>query len=116
MTSPSMLSRLQRAQWAVRASLALGVAASVAANTLHTQRNPISQPRIRNAARLRPVHRRAGRELDRRATGADGLRFGAAMRVAALVSAQPDIRTVDLASAVGISRRHTRRRRLRRAT
>ncbi|MDG4793499.1 DUF2637 domain-containing protein [Micromonospora sp. WMMD1082] len=36
-------SRLQRMQWAVRATLALGVAASVTANILHAQPNPISQ-------------------------------------------------------------------------
>lgn len=36
-------SRLQRMQWAVRATLALGVAASVTANILHAQANPISQ-------------------------------------------------------------------------
>ncbi|MDG4764479.1 DUF2637 domain-containing protein [Solwaraspora sp. WMMD406] len=35
--------RLQRLQWAVRATLALGVAASVTANILHAQPNPISQ-------------------------------------------------------------------------
>jgi hypothetical protein len=35
--------RLQRMQWAVRATLALGVAASVTANILHAQPNPISQ-------------------------------------------------------------------------
>ncbi|MEU8159482.1 DUF2637 domain-containing protein [Micromonospora parva] len=36
-------SQLQRMQWAVRATLALGVAASVTANILHAQANPISQ-------------------------------------------------------------------------
>ncbi len=36
-------SRLQRMQWAVRTTLALGVAASVTANILHAQANPISQ-------------------------------------------------------------------------
>ncbi|WP_435209080.1 DUF2637 domain-containing protein [Micromonospora sp. bgisy143] len=36
-------SRLQRMQWAVRATLTLGVAASVTANILHAQANPISQ-------------------------------------------------------------------------
>lgn len=35
--------RLGRMQWAVRATLALGVAASVTANILHAQPNPISQ-------------------------------------------------------------------------
>ncbi|MEU7753653.1 DUF2637 domain-containing protein [Micromonospora sp. NPDC049171] len=35
--------QLQRMQWAVRATLALGVAASVTANILHAQANPISQ-------------------------------------------------------------------------
>ncbi|MFI6161627.1 DUF2637 domain-containing protein [Micromonospora haikouensis] len=36
-------SQLQRMQWVVRATLALGVAASVTANILHAQANPISQ-------------------------------------------------------------------------
>ncbi|MGW5557075.1 DUF2637 domain-containing protein [Micromonospora sp. NPDC003944] len=36
-------SQLQRMQWSVRATLALGVAASVTANILHAQANPISQ-------------------------------------------------------------------------
>ncbi|MEU8370065.1 DUF2637 domain-containing protein [Micromonospora tulbaghiae] len=36
-------SQLRRLQWAVRATLALGVAASVTANILHAQPNPISQ-------------------------------------------------------------------------
>ncbi|MDG4790192.1 DUF2637 domain-containing protein [Micromonospora sp. WMMD1102] len=36
-------SRLQGMQWAVRATLALGVAASVTANILHARANPISQ-------------------------------------------------------------------------
>ncbi|PZF83775.1 DUF2637 domain-containing protein [Micromonospora deserti] len=35
--------QLQRMQWAVRATLVLGVAASVTANILHAQPNPISQ-------------------------------------------------------------------------
>ncbi|WP_433530267.1 DUF2637 domain-containing protein [Micromonospora sp. CA-263727] len=35
--------QLVRMQWAVRATLALGVAASVTANILHAQANPISQ-------------------------------------------------------------------------
>ncbi|MEU7981420.1 DUF2637 domain-containing protein [Micromonospora sp. NPDC049081] len=35
--------RLRRMQWAVRATLALGVAASVTANILHAQANPIAQ-------------------------------------------------------------------------
>ncbi|WP_431937074.1 DUF2637 domain-containing protein [Micromonospora sp. RP3T] len=35
--------QLRRLQWAVRATLALGVAASVTANILHAQPNPISQ-------------------------------------------------------------------------
>jgi hypothetical protein len=35
--------RLRRLQWAVRLTLALGVAASVTANVLHAQPNPISQ-------------------------------------------------------------------------
>ncbi|MBX6750943.1 MAG: DUF2637 domain-containing protein [Micromonosporaceae bacterium] len=37
------LRRLRRVRWAVRATLALGVAASVTANVLHAQPNPISQ-------------------------------------------------------------------------
>ncbi|WP_375155036.1 hypothetical protein [Micromonospora sp. 4G55] len=34
---------LRRLRWAVRAVLALGVAASIAANVLHARPNPISQ-------------------------------------------------------------------------
>jgi len=41
MTDP--VRRLRRVRWAVRATLALGVAASVTANVLHAQPNPISQ-------------------------------------------------------------------------
>jgi hypothetical protein len=37
------LPQLRRVRWAVRATLTLGVAASVVANTLHAQDNPISQ-------------------------------------------------------------------------
>jgi outer membrane biosynthesis protein TonB len=37
------LPQLRRVRWAVRATLTLGVAASVAANILHAQPNPISQ-------------------------------------------------------------------------
>ncbi|MEV1287073.1 DUF2637 domain-containing protein [Micromonospora sp. NPDC049679] len=37
------LPQLRRVRWAVRATLALGVAASVVANVLHAQQNPISQ-------------------------------------------------------------------------
>ncbi|HET8658164.1 MAG TPA: DUF2637 domain-containing protein, partial [Micromonosporaceae bacterium] len=37
------LTRLRRVRWAVRATLTLGVAASVAANVLHALPNPISQ-------------------------------------------------------------------------
>lgn len=37
------LPQLRRVRWAVRATLVLGVAASVAANVLHAQDNPISQ-------------------------------------------------------------------------
>jgi hypothetical protein len=37
------LSQLRRVRWAVRATLVLGVAASVTANVLHAQDNPISQ-------------------------------------------------------------------------
>jgi hypothetical protein len=43
-TVPSMAAgQLRRLRWAVRAALFLGVAASVAANILHAQPNPISQ-------------------------------------------------------------------------
>ena len=38
-----LLPQLKRIRWAVRAALILGVAASVAANVLHAQPNPISQ-------------------------------------------------------------------------
>ena len=38
-----VLQHLRRVRWAVRATLFLGVAASVAANILHAQDNPISQ-------------------------------------------------------------------------
>ena len=38
-----MTTNLVRVRWAVRATLALGVAASVAANILHAHHNPISQ-------------------------------------------------------------------------
>ncbi|WP_431945512.1 DUF2637 domain-containing protein [Micromonospora marina] len=62
-------SRLQRMQWAVRATLALGVAASVTANILHAQANPIAQAiaawpplalliTVELVTRV-PVHRRA---------------------------------------------------------
>ncbi len=37
------LPQLRRVRWGVRATLTLGVAASVAANVLHAQPNPISQ-------------------------------------------------------------------------
>jgi hypothetical protein len=37
------LPQLRRVRWAVRATLVLGVAASVVANVLHAQENPISQ-------------------------------------------------------------------------
>src|SRR5437764_7161503 len=37
------LPQLRRVRWAVRATLVLGVAASVAANILHAERNPVSQ-------------------------------------------------------------------------
>jgi hypothetical protein len=37
------LARLIRIRWGLRATLALGVAASVAANVLHAQQNPVSQ-------------------------------------------------------------------------
>src|SRR5438094_2379836 len=37
------LSALRRVRWAVRATLTLGVAASVCANVLHARDNPISQ-------------------------------------------------------------------------
>lgn len=43
-TEPAQpLAHLQRIRWAVRATLVLGVAASVAANVLHAQSNPVSQ-------------------------------------------------------------------------
>jgi hypothetical protein len=38
-----VLGRLRRIRWGVRATLTFGVAASVAANVLHAQQNPISQ-------------------------------------------------------------------------
>jgi hypothetical protein len=41
--TPVQLPQLKRVRWAVRAALFLGVAASVAANILHAQPNPISQ-------------------------------------------------------------------------
>src|SRR5689334_9714959 len=41
--SDSRLTQLRRFQWAVRAALALGVAASVCANVLHAQHNLIAQ-------------------------------------------------------------------------
>ncbi|MET8278493.1 DUF2637 domain-containing protein [Micromonospora sp. NPDC005174] len=61
--------QLRRMQWAVRATLALGVAASVTANILHAQANPISQAiaawpplalliTVELVTRV-PVHRRA---------------------------------------------------------
>ncbi|GAB3863739.1 hypothetical protein GCM10029963_72990 [Micromonospora andamanensis] len=61
--------QLIRMQWAVRATLALGVAASVTANILHAQANPISQAiaawpplalliTVELVTRV-PVHRRA---------------------------------------------------------
>src|SRR2546421_3520744 len=37
------LAQLRRFQWAVRATLAVGVAASVCANVLHARDNPIAQ-------------------------------------------------------------------------
>jgi hypothetical protein len=37
------LARLHRIRWGLRATLALGVAASVAANVLHARNNPVSQ-------------------------------------------------------------------------
>jgi hypothetical protein len=40
---PVVLPQLRRVRWAVRATLVLGVAASVAANILHALDNPISQ-------------------------------------------------------------------------
>jgi hypothetical protein len=42
-TQPADLSQLRRLRWAVRATLLLGVAASVAANVLHARPNAISQ-------------------------------------------------------------------------
>ena len=41
--SPLPLRQLRHVRWAVRAALTLGVAASVAANILHANPNPISQ-------------------------------------------------------------------------
>src|SRR5690349_18429080 len=40
---PVLLPQLRRVRWAVRATLVLGVAASVVANILHALDNPISQ-------------------------------------------------------------------------
>src|SRR5438552_19013819 len=40
---PPGVAQLRRFQWAVRATLAIGVAASVCANVLHARDNPISQ-------------------------------------------------------------------------
>src|SRR6266540_6014789 len=40
---PPGVAQLRRFQWAVRATLAVGVAASVCANVLHARDNPISQ-------------------------------------------------------------------------
>jgi hypothetical protein len=64
-----VLPQLRRVRWAVRATLGLGVAASVAANVLHAQDNPISQAiaawpplalllTVELISRV-PVHRRA---------------------------------------------------------
>ncbi|MEE6262950.1 DUF2637 domain-containing protein [Plantactinospora sonchi] len=63
------LPQLRRVRWAVRATLTLGVAASVVANVLHARDNPISQPiaawpplalllTVELISRV-PVHRRA---------------------------------------------------------
>ena len=63
------LRRLRRIRWAVRATLTFGVAASVAANILHADPNPISQTiaawpplalllTVELVSRV-PVHRRA---------------------------------------------------------
>lgn len=41
--SSATLTTLRRTRWAVRATLALGVAASVAANVLHAEQNPVSE-------------------------------------------------------------------------
>src|SRR6266700_5911761 len=41
--APPGVAQLRRFQWAVRATLAVGVAASVCANVLHARDNPISQ-------------------------------------------------------------------------
>ncbi|GAA1782535.1 hypothetical protein GCM10009682_00890 [Luedemannella flava] len=43
MTTNANLAHLRRIRWAVRATLVLGVAASVAANILHAESNPVSQ-------------------------------------------------------------------------
>lgn len=64
-----VLPQLRRVRWAVRATLGLGVAASVAANVLHAQDNPVSQAiaawpplalllTVELISRV-PVHRRA---------------------------------------------------------
>jgi hypothetical protein len=42
-TNPVEAAGLRRVRWAVRATLAVGVAASVSANVLHAARNPVSQ-------------------------------------------------------------------------
>src|SRR3954447_23283105 len=42
-TTTATIDHLRRVRWAVRATLALGVAASVAANILHADPNPVSQ-------------------------------------------------------------------------
>ena len=43
MTTNRILARLRRIRWGVRMTLTFGVGASVAANVLHAQHNPISQ-------------------------------------------------------------------------
>jgi hypothetical protein len=74
------LRQLRRVRWAIRASLALGVAASVAANILHAEQNPIAQTiaawpplalllAIELISRV-PVHRRSLAGVRLFATGA----------------------------------------------
>src|SRR5438552_727097 len=80
------LSALRRVRWAVRATLTLGVAASVAANVLHALPNPISQTiaawpplalllNVELIARI-PVHRR----------GLAVVRLGATTGIAAIAA------------------------------
>ena len=74
------LPALRRIRWVVRATLVLGVAASVAANILHARHNPISQTiaawpplalllTVELISRI-PIHRRALAAVRLLATGA----------------------------------------------